>query len=118
MQADPRLFGHDPLPGIVSVYANLAGQAWVWRREGEQVHCEQARFCSWVFARDLEDAQGLPLSWDDPAAPFHVQERRGPPGSLKYLLTATDGQELRRRLLAGASRRLKQPVTSFHDLDG
>lgn len=118
MQADPWLFGHDPLPGIVSVHANLAGQAWVWRREGEQVHCEQARFRSWVFARDLEDAQGLPLSWDDPAAPFHVQQRRGPLGSLKYLLTATDGRELRRRLLAGASRRLKQPVTSFHDLNG
>ncbi len=36
---DERLFGWDPTPGIVSVWAQREGQAIVWRREGEQVIC-------------------------------------------------------------------------------
>lgn len=115
---DPWLFGQDALPGIVSVHAALSGRVWAWRREGEQVTCEQTRFRPWLFARDLADASALKLSWDDPDAPFHVQERQGPAGSLKYLLTARDGRALRQAILRGASRRLGQEVSSFHDLSG
>lgn len=118
MQADLWLFGSDPLPGIVSVHANLAGQVWVWRRVEGKVLCEQSRFRPWLFARDLRDTQGLPLSWDDPSAPFYVQERQGEVGSLKYLLTAADGRRLRERLVGNAARRLGRTFSGFHELDG
>lgn len=114
---DSTVFGHDPTTGIVSVYADYSGQAWVWQRVGDEVWLERPRFRPWVFARDLQDASALELS-DDPAAPFAVQTLTGEEGSLRYLLTARDGQALRRSLLQGASRRLGREVKSFHDLSG
>jgi DNA polymerase, archaea type len=44
---DERLFGWDPTPGIVSVWANREGRAVVWRREDERVLCTQERFRPW-----------------------------------------------------------------------
>ncbi|WP_199698423.1 DNA polymerase domain-containing protein [Deinococcus cavernae] len=115
---DALLYGHDPTPGIVSVYADHSGQAWVWRRAGQQVHFSKERFRPWVFARDLQDVSTVELSHDDPAAPFHVAELPGEPGSLKFLITARDGYALRRVIFQNASRRLGSPVTGFHDLRG
>lgn len=117
MTLDATLYGHDPLPGIVSVLADYSGQAWVWRREGQQVHLEKPRYRPWVFAKDLQDV-GEQFSRDDPDAPFHVQELSGETGSLKYLLSARDGQALRRIIFQNASRRLGRPITGFHDLHG
>ncbi len=34
---DEYLFGWDPTPGIISVWANCEGLAIIWRREGEHV---------------------------------------------------------------------------------
>ncbi len=117
---DPWVFGHDSTPGIVSVHADLTGQALVWRRDGEQVVLERTRFRPWLYAQDLVDVQhlGPRLTRDNDQAPFSVQELPGPPGSLKYLLTAQDGRTLRQAILSGASRRLGRPVTSLHDLRG
>ncbi len=56
---DERLFGWDPTPGIVSVWAQREGQAIIWRREGEQVICTQERFRPWLFATTLADLAHL-----------------------------------------------------------
>ncbi|KQR15477.1 DNA polymerase [Deinococcus sp. Leaf326] len=111
--AERMLNGHDPTPGIVSVHADLSGQALIWRRENGQVTLERTRFRSWLYARDLADVEhlGARLAPDDAQAPFSVRELPGDPGSLRYLLTAHDGQALRRAVLAGASRRLGRPIT-------
>ncbi|GBF06175.1 DNA polymerase, polB [Deinococcus aerius] len=117
---NPIVFGHDPTPGIVSVHADLGGSALVWRRTGEGVVLERARFRPWLYARDLLDVEhlGARLVRDDDGAPFSVQELPGSPGSLRYLLGARDGRALRRAVLTGACRRLGRRVTSLHDLRG
>ncbi|ULH17031.1 ribonuclease H-like domain-containing protein (plasmid) [Deinococcus sp. KNUC1210] len=115
---DPLLFGHDSTPGIVSVHADLRGHALVWRRAAGSVHLERVRFRPWLYARHLHDVQhlGTRLVSDNDHAPFSVRELPGPPGSLRYLLSAQDGQQLRQAVLNGASRRLGQRVSSLHDL--
>ncbi|THF69327.1 DNA polymerase [Deinococcus sp. Arct2-2] len=117
---DPLLFGHDATPGIVAVHADLSGRALVWRRAGDDVTLEQARFRSWLYARDLADVEHLGgrLAWDNDQAPLGVRELSGAPGSLRYLLTAADGRQLRHSVLRGASHRLGRPITSLHDLRG
>ncbi|MFN8421839.1 MAG: hypothetical protein U0470_00070 [Anaerolineae bacterium] len=56
---DPAVFGWDPTPGIVSVWADRDGRALVWRREGERVACERERYRPWLFARTLADVAHL-----------------------------------------------------------
>src|SRR5919199_2301994 len=120
---DEYLFGWDPTPGIVSVWAHRDGRALVWRREGERVICERAAFRPWLFTTTLDDltCSGVPLrSLDNPRAgraPFTYRELDGPEGSYCFLLTAASGSALERALLDGASRRLRRPVTSLYDLD-
>ncbi|MFC4638278.1 3'-5' exonuclease [Deinococcus hohokamensis] len=116
---DPLISGHDPLPGIVSVHADATGSAWIWRRGEGGVHLDRARFRPWLFARDLEDLAhlGRRLAWDE-QAPFRVRELPGPPGSLRYLLSAHDFDALRRAVLGGASRRLGRRLNSLRDLPG
>ena len=40
---DAWVFGHDPKPGIVSVYADRSGQAIIWRRLEGRLVVERAR---------------------------------------------------------------------------
>ena len=72
---DEYLFGWDPTPGIVSVWAARDGRAILWRRvigpEGEHVLCTEERFRPWLFAATLEDLKQLGpalLAWDAPGA--------------------------------------------------
>jgi len=54
--------GWDPTPGIVSVWADPDGRAFVWRRipaSGRLVR-EEARFAPWLLAAKLED---VPHAW-------------------------------------------------------
>ena len=114
--SDPLLFGHDPTTGIVSVHAEQRGPALVWRRTLDGVTLERVPFRRWVLARDLQDAAHLlPQSGED--APFHVRELPGKDGSLRYLISATDGQALRQELLRGAARRGVR-AGSFSELRG
>lgn len=117
---DPLLFGHDPTPGIVSVHADHLGRAWVWRREGAAVVLEHGSFRPWLFARDLRDVEhlGSRLVWNDDTAPFSVRSLKGEEGTLRYLLTASDGQALRREVLRGASKRKGRTVGSLRDVSG
>ncbi len=123
---DEYLFGWDPIPGIVSVWASRDGRAIVWQRvkglEGERVLCTEERFRPWLFAATLEDLKQLGpvlLPADGPGAKDGLVSYAildGPPESYRYLLSARDGSFLERTLCAGASRRLGRRITSLNDL--
>lgn len=59
MAADEQLFGWDPTPGIVSVWADRTGRALVWQRQGGRVVCTRDRFRPWLLAASLDDLAHL-----------------------------------------------------------
>jgi DNA polymerase elongation subunit (family B) len=123
---DERLFGWDPMLGIVSVWASRDGRVIVWRREkrdgGEHVMCTMERFRPWLFAATLSDITHLGPALVLDAAPhagnsvvsYHVLD--GPEDSYRYLLSARDGRFLERALCTGASRRLDRSITHLGEL--
>ncbi len=119
---DEHLFGWDPMPGIVSVWANREGRTIIWRREGEQITCTMERFRPWVFATTLADLAHLGSALLPSIAPggndaiFSYRELDGPAGSYRYLLSARDGRALERELVRGASRRLNRKIDSLNEL--
>jgi DNA polymerase, archaea type len=119
LSADDALFGWDPTPGIVSVWASRSGKAWIWQRMGDRVHCTRETFRPWLFATTLDDlthlGSALQPEQDEAAVSYHVLD--GTDGSYRYLLSAHDGRMLERELLAGASGRLNRKITSLSALD-
>src|ERR1051326_5883844 len=125
---DEYLFGWDTTPGIVSAWANRAGQALLWKREkdheGERVTCSTERFRPWLLATslvDLERSGSTLQSVTDEKPIRHTQgityrELEGEEGAYRFLLSAPDGRELERRLLQGPSRRLERQVKSLNEL--
>ena len=118
---DEYLFGWDPMPGIVSVWASREGQALVWQREQGHVACLRDRFSPWVVATSLDDLSYLGTACQPAAArngrtKFWYKELDGPAGSYRYLLMSEDGRMLERALVEGASKRLGHPVGSLNDL--
>ena len=128
---DMRVFGWDPLPGIVSVWANREGRAVVWRRLGGRVTFATEHFRPWLFASMLEDLAHLgaslvpssapggddaPVSYHELDGPEGAEGAEGAEGSYRYLLSARDGRALERMLLSGASRRLGRQVNNLNDL--
>ncbi len=114
---DEWLWGWDATPGIVSVWAEPDGRAFLWRRlEGGLIR-EQARFRPWLLLARLEDLQhlGNRLQPEPQTAPFTYEELTGP-GALRYLIRATDGRALKAAVLHGASRRLDRPVRHLREL--
>ena len=118
LPADDALFGWDPTPGIVSVWASRTGKAWVWQRIGDSVRCTRASFRPWLFATTLDDLThlGSALQPEENQAVVSYRVLDGPVGSYRYLLSARDGRVLDRALLAGASRRLNRQITSLSAL--
>lgn len=55
------LFGRDETPGIVSVMADRAGRARVWRRVNGRVVCEEETYLNWFFLARRELLDGLPV---------------------------------------------------------
>ena len=83
---DEWLWGWDPTPGIVSVWAEADGRATVWRRSpeaGELVR-EEARFRPWILLDRLDDLVHLGPrlapedSPDAPGALAYYRELEGP----------------------------------------
>lgn len=110
---DEWLYGWDPTPGIVSVWADHDGRAVVWRRVAGQVICETERYQPWVFARTLSDLGGL-------RGDAHIHYRRlagGGPRDYRYILSASNYRTLERTITAGASRRLGIEVSRLAQLD-
>src|SRR5262245_25347206 len=101
---DETLFGWDPTPGIVSVWADHDGQAIVFRRVDGTVCCERERFRPWLLATHLDDLghlrRGLAHARSRGAANALVQywELVGDDGSYRYLLTASSGRALSRAI--------------------
>lgn len=119
---DMWVFGWDPTPGIVSVWAHRNGHAIVWRREGDQVRCETERFRPWLLAATLDDLVELGRALLPSTAPdaqraaVTYQELDGPSDSYRYLLSASDGGALERAILHGATRRRRQRVNMLGEL--
>ncbi|PLS77007.1 MAG: DNA polymerase [Chloroflexi bacterium] len=120
---DEHLFGWDPTPGIVSVWADRLGSAWVWQRIAGQVRCTEEVFCPWLLATTLADLAQLGPSLQpengqgELDAAVSYRELDGPHDGYRFLLLARPGFALERAIIAGASRRLGRSVQSIHDLD-
>src|SRR5947199_10679972 len=56
---DEYLFGWNPTPGIVSVWAQRDGRAVIWRRDGKRVLCSRDSFRPWMLATTLDDLSHL-----------------------------------------------------------
>jgi DNA polymerase I len=54
---DEWLWGWDPTPGIVSVWAEPSGHATVWRRIGGELRVEHARFRPWAVVDRPDDVR-------------------------------------------------------------
>src|SRR5215470_8896806 len=120
---DEWVFGWDPTPGIVSVWASRDGRAVVWRRDGEQVVCVKDLFRPWLFATTLADVahlgSALILSTGDPQRETSLVSYRmldGADGTYRYLISARDGRFLERELLKGATRRLGRQLQGLGEL--
>jgi DNA polymerase, archaea type len=124
MEDDEQLFGWDPMPGIVSVWADRDGHALVWQRMAGRVTCTRDRFRPWLLAATLADlahlgpaglaAEGTPGTR---AAVATYRALDGPPDGYRFLISGRNGRALERALLEGASHRLGRRVASVHDLE-
>src|SRR5271165_5896504 len=117
---DEMLFGWDPTPGIVSVWADADGEVLVWRRLGERVVRERARFTPWLLAAGLDDLLYLeddlaPLGAPGPAR-VRFEELSGE--GYRYRVSAPSGRALGRAVLRGVSARTGSEVRRFDDLPG
>ena len=117
---DEWLWGWDPTPGIVSVWAEADGRAVVWRRlaeTGELVR-EEARFRPWVLLDRLDDLRhlGARLGREGTAGALVTYRELDGPGTLRYLVCADDGKTLAAAVLEGAARRLGRRVGHLRDL--
>jgi DNA polymerase, archaea type len=116
------LFGWDPTPGIVSVWASREGLAIIWRREGDRVTCSRERFRPWLFAATLDDLAHLEsalvpaIASSGGTATITYRELDGPAESFRYLLSARNGRALERALVDGASRRLGRQINTINEL--
>src|SRR5258708_13552334 len=90
---DETIFGWDPLPGIVSVWASRSGKALLWQRSGERVRGLEDSFRPWLFAPTLDDARHLASSLQPVATSSHArallsyQALHGAEGSYRYPLS-------------------------------
>jgi DNA polymerase I len=87
---DEWLWGWDPTPGIVSVWAEADGRTILWRRlpaTGALVR-EEEQFRPWVVVDRLDYLQAA-------GGDVTYRELDGP-GSLRYLVSAADGKALGR----------------------
>ncbi len=101
------LWGWDQTPGIVSVWADGSGRAWVWRRNSEDLHCDQVRYRPWVLVDAVDHLLEANVSW---------HELEGP-GALRFHVSADDGRTLTNALLAAFSTRFGRIVSHLGELE-
>ncbi len=117
---DEWLWGWDPTPGIVSVWAEGDGQATVWRRiaaTGALVR-EDVRFRPWLVLDRLDDLRHLGdrLGPEGTAGARVTYRELGGIGTLRYLVRADDAPTLSGAVLQGATRRLGHHVGHLREL--
>ncbi|MCC7186775.1 MAG: ribonuclease H-like domain-containing protein [Acidobacteria bacterium] len=101
------LWGWDPTPGIVSVWADGSGRAWVWRRVNGVLLNEQVRYRPWVLTDSIDHLTEANVTW---------HELEGP-GALRFHVSAETGRTLTDALLAAASARYTREVRHLSELD-
>lgn len=116
------MWGWDPTPGIVSVWADGNGHATVWRRPGGgALLTEQERFRPWLLLDSLEplDAAGLAYhrTGDEASLPtgIAVRELAGP-GTLRFHVSADRWTPLEQGICRGASRLQGRRITRLSQL--
>ncbi|TMQ20384.1 MAG: DNA polymerase II [Deltaproteobacteria bacterium] len=121
---DAWLWGWDPTPGIVSVWAEPDGRASVWRRDPSAgLVRDDVRFRPWLILASLDDLAHL----GPRLCPEHARDARNGaprityrelagPGALRFLVRAGDMATLTAAILHGAARRLGRPVGHLRDL--
>jgi DNA polymerase I len=118
---DEWLWGWDPTPGIVSVWAEQNGRATVWRRiaETDVLVREEERFRPWILLDRLDDLTHLGASLGAEGVPDALVTYRAlqGPGALRYLVSAADGKALSQAVLHGAGLRLGRRLSHLRDLD-
>ncbi|HVV88822.1 MAG TPA: 3'-5' exonuclease, partial [Kofleriaceae bacterium] len=118
---DEWLWGWDPTPGIVSVWAEGDGRVSVWRRVDGRLVREDGRFRPWMVIAHLADVEHLGRrlaragSPEAAAAAVTYRELAGE-GALRFLLRAADVRTLSAAVVQGASRRLGRPIGHVRDL--
>jgi DNA polymerase elongation subunit (family B) len=118
---DEWLWGWDPTPGIVSVWAEPDGSAHVWRRipeTGALVH-ERTRYRPWILLDRLDDLTHLGSAFGREGARgarVTYRELEGP-GRLRFLVSAPDTRQLVPAVLEGASRRLGKRYSRLRELE-
>jgi DNA polymerase I len=106
------LWGWDPTPGIVSVWAEATGLAHVFRRTAAGLVHERERFRPWLLLAtlaDLERAGARLVSASanpPPQEALRVRELSGP-GELRFLVDAEDLPSLTSAVLRGANQRAR-----------
>src|SRR6185503_13481599 len=114
---DEWLWGWDPTPGIVSVWAEGSGRATVWRRVDGALVREEERFRPWLLLDRLDDLQhlGKQLGQHESGTRVRYRELDGA-GALRFLVDADDARVLASAVLYGATRRLGENITHLRDL--
>src|SRR5437868_6914717 len=120
---DEWLWGWDPTPGIISVWAEPDGRALIWRRipkTGALVR-EDVRFRPWLLLASLDDLAHLGArlrpEHEGPAPNCVTWRELEGPGALRYLVRAEDGRALSTAVLQGAARRLGRSFNHLRELD-
>src|SRR6202162_1217517 len=116
---DEWLSGWDPTPGIVSVWAENDGRAFVWQRTAETnaLVKEEVRFRPWLLLDRLDDLRHLGVQFGPEGSNAMVTYRElDCPGALRYLVSSDDGKTLVAAVLAGATRRLGRRVNRLQEL--
>ena len=120
---DEWLWGWDPTPGIVSVWAEHDGRAFVWRRSAEGIVRDDVRFRSWLLLAALDDLAHLgaelqPEGRATGAGPRAVtyRELQGE-GALRFMVQGPDGRALSAAVLHGASRRTGRALQRLSEID-
>ena len=116
---DEWLWGWDPTPGIVSVWAEADGRATVWRRipETQALVREESRFRPWLLLDRLDDLRhlGTHLGREGTSGAQVTYRVLDGPGELRFLVSADDAKTLSSALLRGATTRLGRPVGHVRD---
>ncbi len=119
---DEWLWGWDPTPGIVSVWAESDGRAFVWRRipETGALVFERERFRPWLLLNRLDDLShlGPRLALEGTAGADITYRELGGHGSLRFQVFANDMRTLTSAVLLGASERHGQRVGHIRDMGG
>lgn len=115
------LWGWDPTPGIVSVWAEGDGRATIWRRDANTgiLHRDEATFRPWIVLNDLSLVRYLGTELgreEDEQHTFRYRELTGD-GALRFVVSAPTNDRLTKTVLHGASRLTGNDVSHIRDLD-